>query len=146
MLEEANRRYSIMQNGKPTDPVSAVEFAVDLHATAVISASNYQRCITALWKGYYNVQYYDDDRLTFGEYEYLTSRNFRDHFDTQRIKGISPSDDVHGSASIPEFVELVLHVSIFGTVYNYCQYSQSEGKFRLCGRMLVCFCLWILFR
>jgi hypothetical protein len=80
-------RYSIIQNGNPTDPVSAVEFAVDLHATTVIAASNYQRCITALWRGYYNVQYYDDDRLTFGEYEYLTSRKFSDHFDTQRIKG-----------------------------------------------------------
>jgi len=76
-----------MQNGKPTDPVSAVEFAVDVHATRVISANNYQRCMNALWRGYYNVQYTDDDRLTFGEYEYLSSTNFGDHFDTQRIKG-----------------------------------------------------------
>jgi len=76
-----------MQNGKPTDPVSAVEFAVDVHATRVISANNYQRCMNALWRGYYNVQYTDDDRLTFGEYEYLSSTNFIDHFDTQRIKG-----------------------------------------------------------
>jgi hypothetical protein len=76
-----------MQHGKPTDPTSAVEFAVDLHATEVISANNYQRCITALWRGYYNVQYFDDDRLTFGEYKYLGSQNFSDHFDTQRIKG-----------------------------------------------------------
>ena len=78
-----------MQNGKPTNPVSAVEFAVDLHAIQVIAANNYQRCITALWRGYYNVQYFQDGRLTFGEYEYLTSRNFSDHFDTQRIKGLS---------------------------------------------------------
>jgi len=83
-------RYSIMQNGKPTDPVSAVEFAVDLHATKVIAANNYQRCIIALWRGYYNVQYYEDDRLVFGEYKYLTSRKFSDHFDTQRIKGLNP--------------------------------------------------------
>jgi hypothetical protein len=76
-----------MQNGQPTDPVSAVEFAVDLHATQVIAANNYQRCITALWRGYYNVQYFHDDQLAFGEYENLTSRNFSDHFDTQRIKG-----------------------------------------------------------
>lgn len=77
-----------MQNGSPTDPVSAIEFAVDLHATPVIAANNYQRCITALWRGYYNVQYSDDDRLIFGEYEYLTSRRFGDHFDVQRIKGM----------------------------------------------------------
>src|SRR5271170_2914437 len=106
-----------MQNGKPTDPVSAVEFAVDLHATTVIAASNYQRCITALWRGYYNVQYYDDDRLTFGEYEYLTSRKFSDHFDTQRIKGFHPplgqtDGELMDSPAIPKFVEFVL----YGTV------------------------------
>jgi hypothetical protein len=80
-----------MLNGKPTDPTSAIEFAVDLHATKVISANNYQRCINALWRGYYNVQYDQDDRLIFGEYEYLPSKRFLDHFDTQRIKGISLS-------------------------------------------------------
>lgn len=83
----AEQSYSILRNGKPTDPVSAVEFAVDLHAISVIAANNYQRCITALWRGYYNVQYSEDDRLIFGEYEYLASRSFLDHFDTQRIKG-----------------------------------------------------------
>ena len=82
-----NQRYSILQNGKATDPVSAIEFAVDLHATNVISANNYQRCITALWRGYYNIQYSEDDRLIFAEYEHLNSRRFVDHFDIQRIKG-----------------------------------------------------------
>ena len=82
-----NQRYSILQNGKATDPVSAIEFAVDLHATNVISANNYQRCITALWRGYYNIQYSEDDRLIFAEYEHLKSRRFADHFDIQRIKG-----------------------------------------------------------
>jgi len=76
-----------MKDGEPTDPASAVELAVDLHATRVIAANNYQKCINALWRGYYNVQYSDNDRLTFDKYRYLTSHNFRDHFDTQRIKG-----------------------------------------------------------
>lgn len=76
-----------MQNHEPTDPTSAVELAVDLHATEVIAANNYQRCITALWTGYYNVQYSEDDQLAFGEYKYLTSHEFKDHFDIQRIKG-----------------------------------------------------------
>jgi hypothetical protein len=88
MLIVANYRYSILKNGAPTDPASAVELTVDYHATEVIAASNYQKCITALWRGYYNVQYSDDDRLAFDEYRYLTSQNFTDHFDTQRIKGI----------------------------------------------------------
>jgi hypothetical protein len=114
-----------MQRGKPTDPTSAVEFAVDLHAITVIAANNYQRCITALWRGYYNVQYYDDDRLIFGEYKYLTSTRFSDHFDTQRIKGtrLQVFDD---SPSISKYNQLVLHVSIFGVVYDCSEYAQRQ--------------------
>ena len=119
-----------MQNGKHTDPVSAVEFAVDLHATAVIAASNYQRCINALWRGYYNVQYYDDDRLTFGEYEYLTSRKFSDHFDTQRIKGKPPKLrwELMDSPALSKSVESVLYGTVFGVVYNCCEYAESKRK------------------
>lgn len=138
-----------MQNGKPTDPVSAVEFAVDLHATQVIAASNYQRCITALWRGYYNVQYYEDDRLAFGEYEYLTSRNFSDHFDTQRIKGSFPYKVVkliRDSAEVSEFIKLILYDIIFGIVYDCCKHAKSEGKLRPRGRMSFCFCIWVFLR
>jgi len=125
-------RYSIIQSGKPTDPVSALEFAVDLHATAVIAASNYQRCITALWRGYCNVQYYDDDRLIFGEYGYLTSRKFSDLFDTQRIKGSSPpgstemGEQLMGSPAISKSVEFVLCGTVFGVVYDCYEYPESE--------------------
>jgi hypothetical protein len=141
-------RYSIMQNGKPTDPASAVEFAVDLHATKVIAASNYQRCIIALWMGYYNVQYYEDDRLAFGEYKYLTSRNFSEHFDTQRIKGLTRKVGLSltVSSEVSEFNEFVLYDVIFGFVYDYCKYSQFKGKFRFCGGMFVCFCIRFLLR
>ena len=133
-----------MQNGRPTDPVSAVEFAVDLHATQVIAANNYQRCINALWRGYYNVQYYEDDRLTFGEYEYLTSQNFRDHFDTQRIKGSFPQGaQVNNSAEVSEFITLILYDIIFGIVHDCCEYTQYNGKLRPCGRVSFCFCIWV---
>jgi hypothetical protein len=80
-------RYSIIKDGEPTDPTSAVELAVDLHATRVIAASNFQKCINALWRGFYNVQYTEDNALAFAEYRYLMSQRFKDHFDTQRIKG-----------------------------------------------------------
>lgn len=80
-------RYSILLNGRATSPTSAVELAVDFHAIRVINAHNFQRCINALWRGYYHIQYYEDSRLIVGPYRYLISRHFRDHFDAQRIKG-----------------------------------------------------------
>jgi hypothetical protein len=80
-------RYSILQDGGVTVPTSAVELAIDIHAIRVINAHNFQRCITALWRGFYHVQYYEDDRLIVGPYRHITSQHFRDHFDTQRIKG-----------------------------------------------------------
>jgi hypothetical protein len=76
-----------MQDGNATVPTSAVELAADLHIIRVIAATNFQRCVTALWRGYYSIQYYDDNRLIVGQYKYLTSQHFRQHFDTQRIKG-----------------------------------------------------------
>ena len=65
-----------------------MELAVDFHAIRVMNAHNFQRCIKALWKGYYHIQYYEDDRLIVGPYKNLTSRSFRDHFDVQRMRGM----------------------------------------------------------
>jgi len=114
-----------MQNGKATDPTSSVEFAVDLHATEVVSSNNFQRCVNALWMGYYNVQYYEDDRLTFGEYDYLTSRNFADHFDTQRIKGNPPRvDEADDSSTIPKCNKCILYVLIPDAVHYRCKYTK----------------------
>jgi hypothetical protein len=83
-------RYSLLLDGEQTNPTSAVELAVDFHAIHVINAHNFQRCITALWRGYYHIQYYGDDRVVVGPYKNLTSRHFRDHFEIERIKGTTP--------------------------------------------------------
>jgi hypothetical protein len=83
----SDHEYLFLREGKPTPPTSAVELAVDLHAVKVIATHNYQECITAIWRGYYTIQYNDDGTLAFGQYENLLSRRFRDHFDVQRIKG-----------------------------------------------------------
>jgi hypothetical protein len=83
-------RYSIILNGAPTAPTSAVELAVDSHAIRVISAHNFQHCINALWRGYYHIQYYENDTLIVGPYRNLTSTHFIDHFDIERIKGSPP--------------------------------------------------------
>jgi len=67
--------------------MSAVELAVDLHAIPVIATHNYQQCITAIWRGYYTIQYHDDGRLSFRPYEHILSQHFIDHFDPERMKG-----------------------------------------------------------
>ena len=77
-------------NGNVVSPASAVEMAVDFHVIRVINAHNFQRCIIALWRGYYHIQYYYDNSLILGPYNYLTSQRLTDHFDTERIKGTTP--------------------------------------------------------
>lgn len=77
-----------MIDGHPTPRISAVELAVDLHAIRVIATHNYQQCITAIWRGYYTIQYHDDGRLSFRPYERLHSQRFIDHFDPERMKGV----------------------------------------------------------
>ena len=79
--------YSILQDGSHIPPMSAVELAIDTHAIRVIATNNYQHCISAIWRGYYTIQYDDEGRLAFGQYGNLLSRRWTDHFDPQRMKG-----------------------------------------------------------
>ena len=82
-------RYSILQNGGITPPTSALELASDVNALRVVTTNNYQQLIKALWRGYYTIGYNDNGSLAFEQYQYLTSERFRDHFDVQRIRGMS---------------------------------------------------------
>ena len=95
-----------------------MELAVDLHAITVIAASNYQRCITALWRGYYTAEYSDDDRLIFSEYKYLTSHDFWDHFNTERVKGVS--FDIRGLTVVPRYQNFL---NIFFTILFLILYT-----------------------
>ena len=78
------KRYSVMINGKETEPANAVERAVDLHALRVIGSSGYQKCIQYLWRGWL-VQ---DDQYpsNFLPWEKKASTNFWDHFDPDRMR------------------------------------------------------------
>jgi hypothetical protein len=82
-------RYSILVNGEKTKPASAVELAADLHAIHVIGTHNFQQVIRALWKGAYTIQYGYGNRLAFAPYSYILSESFIDHFDPQRMNGVS---------------------------------------------------------
>lgn len=77
-------RYSMRANGEMTEPVSALELAVDMHSTIVIGSSGYQRCIKWLWRGWI-VQSAKDPHL-YVLYEGVASPKFWAHFDPARIK------------------------------------------------------------
>ncbi|BFZ62032.1 Calcium channel yvc1 [Saitoella coloradoensis] len=97
------RRYSMIQAGEETDRISgecflfvltylysyrdaqAAEAAIDQHVTYVIGANNFQRCITYLWRGYWEVDS-GPDGMTFTPNRELTNTSFRVHLDGEKIK------------------------------------------------------------
>ncbi|ODQ55443.1 hypothetical protein SAICODRAFT_76435 [Saitoella complicata NRRL Y-17804] len=79
------RRYSMLQAGSETDRISAAEAAIDQHVTYVIGANNFQRCITYLWRGYWEVDS-GPDGMTFTPNRELTNTSFRVHLDGEKIK------------------------------------------------------------
>lgn len=89
LFRVVNGRYSTVLKGKPTVPMSVVERAVDAHIIHVINAPNFQRCITAIWRGHIQIYYYPDNTLATTPYRHLTSTAFWDHFDTRRMRGIT---------------------------------------------------------
>ncbi|VVT56764.1 uncharacterized protein SAPINGB_P005254 [Magnusiomyces paraingens] len=78
------QRYSITLNGEDSDPASALELAVDLHSTPVISSGGYQRCIKWLWNGWIVQSVEDPDEYVF--YKSLGVTDWQVHFDPDRLK------------------------------------------------------------
>ncbi|KAI5966383.1 YVC1 [Candida pseudojiufengensis] len=77
-------RYTICLNGKNSTPISALELAVDMHSTIVISSSGYQRCIKWLWRGW--IIQSSNDPHSYVLYKGIASNSIRTHFDPARIK------------------------------------------------------------
>ncbi|KAF3937285.1 hypothetical protein ABW19_dt0201221 [Dactylella cylindrospora] len=78
------KRFSHLQNGEKTDPMSAVERAVDLHALEVIGSSGYQKCNKYLWNGWMIQDEHDPTQFVF--YKHLTSVNYWTHVHPDRLK------------------------------------------------------------
>ncbi|KAI5781481.1 hypothetical protein EDC01DRAFT_752425 [Geopyxis carbonaria] len=78
------KRYSIVKNGEESSPSSAVEKAIDLHATRVIGSSGFQKCINYLWRGW--VVQDLDDPMKFVEYKQVANKSFWAHFDHDRLR------------------------------------------------------------
>lgn len=78
------KRYSIIRNGEESSPVSAIERAIDLHATRIIGSSGFQKAIGALWKGW--VVQDINDPMKFITYKEIANKKFWAHFDHDRIR------------------------------------------------------------
>ena len=78
------KRYSIMINGKGTEPANAIERAVDLHALRVIGSSGYQKCIQYLWRGWLVQD--DQDPPNFVPWESKAKTDYWDHLDPDRMR------------------------------------------------------------
>ncbi|ODV96026.1 hypothetical protein PACTADRAFT_49446 [Pachysolen tannophilus NRRL Y-2460] len=78
------QRYSINSNNKDLPPKNALEAAVDMHSTIVISSSGYQRCIKWLWRGY--IIQSSSHPSKYIMYNASGNANFSVHFNPDRIK------------------------------------------------------------
>src|SRR5579862_7173815 len=69
----ANVRYTNVANGKHTVPTSVVERAVDFDMIHVLGSHNFQRCISAIWRGNVQIQYFEDNSHIAIPYRHIAS-------------------------------------------------------------------------
>jgi len=78
------KRYSIIRDGKETEPANVIERAVDLHALRVIGSAGYQKCIKYLWKGW--LQQDDKNVGCFVVYRNKSNTSYWAHLDPDRMR------------------------------------------------------------
>ncbi|EGX46438.1 hypothetical protein TWF173_008994 [Orbilia oligospora] len=105
------KRFSHLQNSERTDPMSAVERAVDLHALDVIGSSGYQKCIKYLWNGW--IIQDELDPTQFVCYDKLTSVNYWNHVHPDRLKAPAYQNAFQILVS---FIYLALYTAAINTV------------------------------
>ncbi|KAK6537532.1 hypothetical protein TWF694_011714 [Orbilia ellipsospora] len=105
------KRFSHLQNGEATAPMSAVERAVDLHALQIIGSSGYQKCMKYLWNGW--IIQDEHDPTHFVPYEKLTSTNYWTHVHPDRLKAPAYQNAFQMFVS---FIYLGLYTAAINTV------------------------------
>lgn len=111
MQETLLKRYSIVINGKETEPANAIERAVDLHALRVIGSSGYQKCVNHLWRGWL-VQ--DDlDPSKFISYKKKADPSYWAHLDPDRMRAPQYQNAVQISVSV---IYLILYTIAINTI------------------------------
>ena len=113
MQETLLKRYSIIINGRETQPANAIERAVDLHALRVIGSSGYQKCINHLWRGWLIQD--ENDPGKFRDYTEKNKADYWSHFDPDRMRTPQYQNFVQILVS---FLYLVLYTIAINTI-NY---------------------------
>lgn len=82
------QQYSIWVHGKNSRPLNALELAVDLHSTVVISSAGYQRCMKWLWRGWIMRSDLDreNSKRQYEFYKSIADTRVASHFDSDRIR------------------------------------------------------------
>ncbi|KAK4053593.1 Calcium channel yvc1 [Microbotryomycetes sp. JL221] len=80
-------RFTVIDSdGDETLPLSALESAVDQHATFFLSSGESQRCVWALWSGLLVQKIKTDGRIEYEPYQSARERGgFSNHWDPDRI-------------------------------------------------------------
>lgn len=102
-------RYLMNLNGEDSDPVSALELAVDMHLTTVIASSGYQRCVKWLWRGW--IMQSSTDPHSYVLYKGVASQSIRTHFDPDRIKTPAYQNKI-------EIAFSVIYLVLFSIILN----------------------------
>ncbi|MCJ1328433.1 hypothetical protein MMC10_005110 [Thelotrema lepadinum] len=122
MQETLLKRYSILINGRETQPANAVERAVDLHALLVIGSSGYQKCISYLWRGWLIQD--ENDPGKFIDYKEKNRVDYWIHLDPDRLRTPQYQNAVQISMS---FIYLVLYTIAINTINNTGDLDVIEG-------------------
>ena len=122
MQETLLKRYSIVINGRETQPANAVERAVDLHALRVIGSSGYQKCIGYLWRGWLIQD--ENDPGKFRDYREKNKVDYWAHFDPDRLRTPQYQNAVQIFVS---FIYLVLYTIAINTINNTGDLDVIEG-------------------
>ncbi|BGP41086.1 Calcium channel yvc1 [Rhodotorula kratochvilovae] len=82
-----SKRFTVIESdGDESMPLSALESAVDQHATFFLSSNEAQRCVFALWKGLLVQKQMDDGNIEYQLYKAgADQQGFLAHFETSRI-------------------------------------------------------------
>lgn len=78
------RRYVVNLNTVDSEPLNALELAVDMHSTIVIGSSGYQRCMKWLWRGW--IVQSARDPQSYVLYKDISKSSLVSHFNPDRIK------------------------------------------------------------
>lgn len=122
MQETLLKRYSIVINGRQTQPANVIERAVDLHALMVIGSSGYQKCIQYLWRGWLIQN--ENDASNFTDFKNKASTDYWSHFDPDRMRTPQYQNALQIFVSV---LYLVLYTVAINTINSTGDLDVIEG-------------------